>query len=178
MDGWKTSFLLGCGLVSGAFTVSFRECHSNEIHRSLKNPKCFHPWRSSCSQLRSWWGSGWCHGWHRSKSPKIYTQVGTLHRYRSNMSHVSSHLIPGFMVSPNAQHASILLDFWVSHKFLDFSACGSMIFAQFQSRQETRKPPTRKVYRKWKSSAVPGILQCRKRPSTIEVGVSRSGEKR
>ena len=26
MDGWNTSFLLGPGLFSGAFAVSFREC--------------------------------------------------------------------------------------------------------------------------------------------------------
>ena len=25
MDGWNVSFLLGCGLFSGAFAVSFRE---------------------------------------------------------------------------------------------------------------------------------------------------------
>ena len=60
---------------SEGFQSFERVDNSNWIDRSLKI-KVFSSWRSS--QLRSWRsrGSGWCHGWHRSKSPKIYTQVG------------------------------------------------------------------------------------------------------
>lgn len=81
---------------SEGFQSFERVDNSNEIDRSLKI-EVFSSWRFS--QLRSWRsrGSGWCHGWHRRKSPKIYTQVGTLHCNRSNVSQVSSRLIPGYI---------------------------------------------------------------------------------
>ena len=39
MDGWNTTFLLGFGLFSGAFNVSFREGNSREKYVLIAGPK-------------------------------------------------------------------------------------------------------------------------------------------
>ena len=73
---WIQAFLVALADTSSQGFQSFeRVDNSNWNDRSLKI-EVFSSWRFS--QLRSWRsrGSGWCHGWHRRKSPKIYTQVG------------------------------------------------------------------------------------------------------
>ena len=111
----------------------------------------------------------------------------TLHCNRSIVSQVSFRLIPGYIrCAEFVTCFNVLVD--VS-QFLDSQHCtnGSFILPKTNivvQKGNDRIPPfapmqcfanTGEVYRKWKSSTVPGILQCRKRRSTTEVGVSRCG---
>lgn len=172
---WNQAFLVALADTSSEEFQSFERIdNSNEISQLRSGPR-----HEEVDGVMDGTGANL-----RRSTPRS----ATLHCNRSIVSQVSSRLIPGYIrCTEFVTCFNVLVD--VS-QFLDSQHCtnGSFILPKtnivFQKGND-RIPPfapmqcfanTGEVYRKWKSSTVPGILQCRKRRSTTEVGVSRCGK--